>query len=215
MRIVLMGMPGVGKGTQASLLRKTSGVPHVATGDILREAVREGSVLGQRVKDVLEAGQLVPDELVGRLIVERLERADARDGFILDGFPRTTEQVKILDSLLQQQNIGLDGVYLLGAPEQEIVRRLSGRRVCPGCSAVFHLDTNSPASAGVCDNCGSALVQRSDDTESVIRERLRVYDEQTRPLVAIYRERGLLVEVDSSGSPESVAERLTEAVSVL
>ncbi len=210
-----MGMPGVGKGTQASLLRKSSGVPHVSTGDILREAVREGSVLGQRVKDVLEAGQLVPDELVGRLIVERLERADARDGFILDGFPRTTEQVKILDSLLQQQNIGLDGVYLLGAPEQEIVRRLSGRRVCPGCSAVFHLDTNPPASAGVCDNCGSALVQRSDDTESVIRERLRVYDEQTRPLVAIYRERGLLVEVDSSGSPESVAERLTEAVSVL
>ena len=209
-----MGMPGVGKGTQASLLRKRLGVTHVSTGEILREAVREGSALGQRVKGILEAGQLVPDDLMRELIVERLGQADAQQGFILDGFPRTAEQVAILDAVLEQLNIGLDGVYLLGAPEEEIIRRLSGRRVCPKCSAVFHLETRPPGSAGVCDGCGSALVQRPDDTESVIRDRLRVYAEQTRPIAETYRERGLLVEVDASGSPESIAERLTEAVEV-
>ena len=209
-----MGMPGAGKGTQASLLRDSCAVPHISTGDILREAVREGSALGQRVKGILESGQLVPDELMQELIVERLGKSDAQSGFILDGFPRTAEQVTMLDTVMEQLGIDLDGVYLLGAPEEEIVRRLSGRRVCPGCTSVFHLETKPPTSAGVCDGCGSALVQRPDDTEAVIRDRIRLYNEQTHPIAETYRARGLLVEVDASGSPESVAERLTGAVKV-
>ena len=212
MRLVLMGMPGVGKGTQAALLRERLELPHVSTGDILREAVRSGSLLGRRVKDVLESGRLVPDELMRELIAERLGQADARRGFILDGFPRTAEQVRILDEVLDKLGIDLEGVFLLSAPEEEIVRRLSGRRVCPACSSVFHLETRPPASAGVCDECGSALVQRSDDTESVVRDRLCVFAEQTLPIAEIYRRRGLLREVDATGLPDEVARRLQATV---
>jgi adenylate kinase len=212
MRIVIMGVPGVGKGTQATALRDHLGVPHVSTGDILREAVRAGSVLGRRVKDVLDSGQLVPDGLMGEMIVERLSQNDARGGFILDGFPRTREQVTILDGILERLQISLDGVYVLTAPEEEIVRRLGGRRVCPKCSAVYHIETKAPASPGVCDACSSALVQRADDTEAVIRDRLRVYAEQTMPVVESFGQRGLLRELDASGPPETIAARLKEAV---
>jgi adenylate kinase len=205
-------MPGVGKGTQATVLQGLLGVPHVSTGDILREAVRAGTALGRKVSGILESGQLVSDELMRELIAERLAQDDAREGFILDGFPRTQEQVRILDSVLAQLSISLDAVYVLAAPEDEIVRRLGGRRVCPKCSEVYHLETKSPASAGVCDGCGSALVQRADDSEAVIRDRLRVYADQTLPVAAIYRDRGLLHEVDAAGSPETVAGRLKKAV---
>ena len=207
-----MGMPGVGKGTQAAALEKDLGVPHVSTGDILREAVKTGSPLGRRVQGILESGELVPDDMMRELIVERLGQDDVREGFVLDGFPRTQEQVEILDRCLQQLGISLDGVYLLTAPEDEIVRRLGGRRVCPKCSSVYHLETRPPASAGVCDACGSALVQRPDDTEEVIRGRLRVYNDQTLPVAEIYRQRGLLREIEATGSPETVAERLRQTV---
>ena len=212
MKVVLMGMPGVGKGTQATMLREQLGVPHISTGDILRESVRRGTNLGRRVQGILEAGQLVPDDLMRELISERLRQADARKGFVLDGFPRTSEQVGILDAVLSQLNISLDGVYLLTAPEEEIVRRLGGRRVCPKCSAVFHLETRPPASPGVCDDCGSALVQRPDDTEGVIRDRLRVFAEQTLPIVEIYRRQNLLREIDATGLPAKVAERLQQTL---
>ena len=207
-----MGAPGVGKGTQALGLAKQMGVAHVSTGDMLREAVRAGTALGRRVKSVLEAGQLVSDELMRELIAERLAKPDARSGFILDGFPRTALQVEILDQVLERQGLSVDGVYLLRAAPDEIVRRLSGRRVCPRCQRVFHVDTRPPASAGVCDGCGSALVQREDDAEAMIRERLQVYAAQTLPVAEIYRQRGLLIEVDASGSPEVVAERLAASM---
>jgi len=207
-----MGMPGVGKGTQATVLRELLGVPHVSTGDILREAVRAGTALGRRVKSILDSGQLVSDDLMRELIAERLGQDDAREGFILDGFPRTQEQVKVLDGVLEQLHISMDAAYVLTAPEDEIVRRLGGRRVCPKCSEVYHLETKSPASAGVCDACGSALVQRADDTEAVIRDRLRVYAEQTMPVAETYRERGLLREIDATGPPDEVAGRLKKAV---
>jgi adenylate kinase len=207
-----MGMPGVGKGTQAAALEEHLGVPHVSTGDILREAVKAGSPLGRRVRGILESGELVSDDMMRELIVERLGQDDVREGFILDGFPRTQEQVGILDECLKQLGISLDGVYLLGASENEIVRRLGGRRVCPKCSAVYHLETRPPASAGVCDACGSALVQRPDDTEEVIRGRLRVYNEQTIPVADTYRQRGLLRETDATGAPGAVAERLRRTV---
>jgi adenylate kinase len=201
-------MPGVGKGTQAALLREYLGVPHISTGDILREAVREGTTLGRRVKGLLEAGDLVPDGMMGELIEGRLRQSDARGGFVLDGFPRTVEQVVILDRVLGQLGIELDGVFLLSASEREIVRRLSGRRVCPSCATVFHLETHPPASAGVCDGCGSALVQRPDDTEAVIMDRMGVYAERTLPVAETYRGRSLLREIDASGTPDEVAERL-------
>ncbi len=212
MRLVLMGMPGVGKGTQATRLRDRLAVPHVSTGDILRDAIREGTPLGRKVRDFLDAGELVPDELIGDLIVERLGRSDAAEGFILDGFPRTAAQVAILDRVLHRLGVALDGAFLLAAEEEEIVRRLTGRRVCPSCSAVYHLETKAPRSAGVCDKCGSALVQRPDDTEDVIRDRLFVYREQTLPIAEIYRERGMLRQVDATGLPDEVFEKLTEAM---
>jgi adenylate kinase len=204
MRVVVLGPPGVGKGTQATRLRQELGVPHVSTGDILREAVQKGTPLGKRVRSFVESGKLVPDDLMGELIAERLAQQDAASGFVLDGFPRTVEQVAILDGVLAKISAGLDRVLALEAPEAEIVRRLSGRRICPKCGGVYHIESRPPASPGVCDGCGSALVQRPDDEEEVIRERLKIFEAQTLPLMRIYRERGLLEEVDASGDADSV-----------
>lgn len=209
-----MGPPGVGKGTQAARLRDEAAVAHVSTGDMLREAVASGSPLGREVRGYLDSGALVPDELMEDLIVERLERSDAARGFVLDGFPRTLEQVAILDRVLARLRVRLDGVFLLTAPESEIVGRLSGRRVCPNCGAVYHVDHRPPKSQGVCDACGSALAQRRDDSEPVIRERLRVYREQTMPIAQAYRERGLLQEVDGTGDPAAVFGRLASTLGV-
>jgi adenylate kinase len=212
MRIVLMGMPGVGKGTQAARLKEASGAAHVSTGDILREAVRAGTALGRRVEAILGAGELVPDELMAELIAERLDRQDARAGFVLDGYPRTAEQVTNLDAILRRVGMELDGVVLLVAPQEEIVRRLSGRRVCPACARVYHVETSPPRQTGVCDGCGSALVQREDDTERVIGGRLEVFRRHTRPVADLYRQRGLLREVDATGEPQAVFGRVREAV---
>jgi len=203
-----MGPPGVGKGTQARMLCKHLKVPHVSTGDILREAVHEASGLGRKVKPFLDCGSLVPDDMMGELVQDRLSRADARGGFILDGFPRTVAQVTILDGVLGQLGVALDRVFALEAPEHEIVRRLSGRRVCPQCGALYHLDSRQPRAAGVCDGCGSALVQRPDDEEAVVRRRLAVYREQTLPVIQAYRDRGLLWEADGTGDAERVFETL-------
>jgi adenylate kinase len=213
MKVVLMGPPGVGKGTQAAKLKALLGVPHVSTGDILRASMQDGSPLGKQVKDYVEGGRLVPDALMGDLIAEHLVRRNAAAGFILDGFPRTLEQVGILDDVLGRLGLSLDRVLMLVAPEAEIVRRLSGRRTCPKCGSVFHLESRPPKAAGVCDACGSALVQRKDDTEQVIRERLKVYTSQTLPVAEAYRTKGILVEVDGAGEVDAVGSRLTAELS--
>jgi len=208
-----MGPPGVGKGTQAAQLQALLGVPHVSTGNILRAAIQqEGSPLGREVRMFVESGRLVPDHLMGDLIAERLEREDAAAGFILDGFPRTLEQVSILEGVLGRLGLALDRVLMLVVPETEIVRRLSGRRTCPKCGTVFHLESRPPAAPGVCDECGSALVQRTDDTEQVIRERMKVYAGQTLPVADAYRAKGILVEVDGFGEVDAVRSRLTSGL---
>lgn len=204
-----MGPPGVGKGTQAEQMQQKLGVPHVSTGNILRAAMgQRGSPLGERVRSFVESGQLVPDGLMGELIAERLERKDAASGFILDGFPRTLEQVSILEDVLGRLGLALDRVLMLVVPESEIVRRLSGRRTCPQCGAVFHLASRPPAASGICDVCGSALVQRPDDTEAVIRDRMTVYKDQTVPVASAYRAKGILVEIDGLGDVDDVRARL-------
>jgi adenylate kinase len=200
----------VGKGTQAVRLTEGLGVPHISTGDILRDAVADRVPVGKKARTFVESGKLVPDELMGELIAERLRQNDAAEGFVLDGFPRTLEQVTILDGVLGQLGVALDRAIMLTAPEAVIVRRLSGRRVCPGCRTVYHIESHPPKSAGVCDKDGSALVQRPDDNEEVIKKRLEVYAEQTLPLADAYRERGLLAEVDGSGEPAAVLGQIRE-----
>ena len=208
-----MGPPGVGKGTQAERLQGLLGVPHISTGNILRAAIRDdGSPLGKEARKFVESGRLVPDELMGDLIAKRLEERDAAQGFILDGFPRTVEQVSILGGVLGRLGLKLDKVLMLVVPEAEIVRRLSGRRTCPSCGSVFHLDSKPPAVPDVCDACGSALVQRPDDTEQVIRERMTVYTNQTVPVAQAYRTQGILVEIDGVGGIDDVGSRLRSAL---
>ncbi len=199
-----MGPPGVGKGTQARRLSKQLSIPHVSTGDILRDAVHGGSALGRRVRSFLDGGPLVPDEIMGDLVSDRLSRPDARSGFVLDGYPRTVEQVGILDRVLARLGVTLDRVFVMDAPDEVVIRRLSGRRVCPGCGALYHLETRMPKSPGICEGCGSALVQRPDDAEEVVRERLKVYEAQTRPAISTYADRGLVQTVDASGDPDAV-----------
>jgi len=208
MRVVLMGPPGVGKGTQASRLRDDLGVPHISSGDLLRDAVKSGSALGRKARSCVESGELVPDGLMGELIAERLGKSDARRGFVLDGFPRTVGQVAILDQVLKRLSVSVETVVLLTADPGEIVRRLSGRRICRNDGTLYHVESNPPKSAGICDRCGAALIQREDDTEAVIRRRLEVYSRETLPAASAYRERGILIEVDAGGNADAVFARL-------
>ncbi len=208
MRLVFLGPPGAGKGTQARRLADRYGIPQVATGDILREAIASGSELGQRARAYVERGELVPDEVMLAVVEERLRRADAQRGFILDGFPRTVAQAEGLDRLLRRLGWRLDAVVLFEVPEEALVRRLAGRWTCPACGRVFHDVYNPPRTPGVCDADSTRLVQREDDRPETVRRRLAVYAEQTAPLVEYYRARGLLHRVDGSRDPEAVTDAI-------
>jgi adenylate kinase len=211
--IILLGPPGVGKGTQAKRMQEALGLRHVSTGDTLREAVAAGTPLGRRVKDVMDSGQLVSDGLVGEVVEAALRGGPAASGgFLLDGFPRTLAQVTILDGILARVGLSLDHALLIDASEDVLVRRLAGRRVCAACGTLFHLESRPPKAAGRCDACGEALVQREDDREDVVARRLRVYREQTAPVVAVYRQRGILREVDGAGEPDAVSRRILAMV---
>ncbi|MDK2463888.1 MAG: adenylate kinase [Candidatus Korarchaeota archaeon] len=196
MRLVIMGPPGAGKGTQSALISSKYGIPHVSTGDMFREILKRSDGLANRIRKYVESGELVPDELVVEMVRDRICRPDCEGGFILDGFPRTVAQAEALDRMLESAGKELNAVLYLRVSEEAVVRRLSRRRVCESCGAIYHLDYNPPKRPGVCDRCGGRLIQRDDDREEVIRERLRVYHEQTEPLINYYREKGLLVEID-------------------
>jgi len=206
MRIVLLGGPGSGKGTQAKMLTERLQVPQISTGDIFRAAVKEGTPMGLKAKEYMEKGELVPDEVVVGVVEERLTKPDLDRGYMLDGFPRTLPQAQALDKILGGQKKSIDHAILVDVPDDELVKRLSGRRTCKNsdCGAMFHVMFNPPKKEGVCDKCGSELYQRADDQEATIRERLAVYNTQTAPLIDYYKEKGLLRSVEGVGPIGSI-----------
>jgi adenylate kinase len=203
-RVAFLGPPGAGKGTQARELAREWGVPHVATGDMLRDAAAAGTPLGREAKGYMDKGALVPDDVIIRMIAERLRRPDAGRGFLLDGFPRTIAQAEGLEHLLKDLGQSLERVVYFEVSEPELLRRLTGRRVCRACQTAFHLVSAPPTKAGVCDRCGGQLYQREDDSEATVRHRLGVYARQTAPLLDWYRGRGLLVSVPGEGPIETI-----------
>lgn len=212
MRLVLLGPPGAGKGTQASRLAEELNIPHIATGDIFRQAAAQDTRYGRKVRGVMERGELVSDDLTNELVRERLSRPDAGNGFVLDGYPRNVEQAVALDDLLHDQGTKLDLVIKFMVRGDDIVERLAGRRVCPVCKTVYHTVTHPPKTIEVCDNDGAALVRREDDLKETTLRRLEVYGQQTRPLYEFYGDRGLLTEMDALGSTDEVFQRLMAVI---
>lgn len=207
MRIVLVGPPGAGKGTQAQFIASHLSIPKISTGDIFRENVQRQTPLGQEAKAYMDAGDLVPDEVTVGMVRTRLAEDDAQDGFLLDGFPRNVPQAEELKKILAEMGQKLDVVMELVVDDDEVVRRISGRRTCRRCEHVWHVDFDPPSRAGICDHCESELFQRDDDREETIRHRLEVYQEQTSPLVSFYADEGILVGIDATGTVEDVTER--------
>jgi len=208
MKLILLGAPGVGKGTQAKLLKDYFKIPHISTGDILREAVKQDSLLGQKAKSYMEKGELVPDSLVTQMVIERLEEPDTSNGFILDGFPRNLAQGESLADIFKQKNIGINKVLYFTAPEKVIIERLTGRRVCKNCNAIFHIKNMPPKNDMICDNCAGPLYQREDDKEETIKKRLKVYLDETKGLVDYYKKQNNLLNVDASIDADILFEKL-------
>jgi adenylate kinase len=209
---ILLGAPGSGKGTQAKLLAERKGISHLSTGDILRAEVKEKTELGRKAKEYMDAGKLVPDSLILDMIKERFRSPDLADGFILDGFPRTVPQAEGLEKIGNDLGIKIDKVININVDDEEIVERLTARRSCPKCGAIYNMLFNPPQDDEKCDKDGTKLVQRADDNEATVRNRLNVYHEQTQPLEDFYRERSLLTDVPGSGSVEQIAERIQNEV---
>ena len=215
LNLILFGPPGAGKGTQADRLRTDFGLPFISTGDMLRGNVKDGTELGREAQRYMEAGELVPDELIVRMAAERLGADDAQDGFILDGFPRTVEQAKELDKLLAARGRRVTAALLLAVPDEEAVRRISGRRTCVKNGHNYHVELDPPKRDGVCDQDGSRLVQRDDDKPEVVMNRLRVYHAQTEPLIAYYDERGLMRRIDGTRAPAEVNDHIRAVIATL
>lgn len=203
MNLILLGAPGAGKGTQAEILCERLNIPTISTGNMIREALKSGTEMGLKAKSFIEAGQLVPDEVVIGIVRERLAKDDCKNGFILDGFPRTIPQAEALDSM----GVTIDRVVDINVPDEVITRRVSGRRVCLDCGNTYHVETKKPLKDGVCDRCGSTLVQRKDDLPETVQERLHVYHEQTEPLRDYYAAAGKLLVVDGQQGIQEIAEQ--------
>lgn len=207
-----MGPPGAGKGTQARLISRRLGIPQISTGDILRQSVQDGTALGRKAHRYMERGELVPDEIVVRIVKERLEREDCRNGFILDGFPRNMPQAEALSRELQKTSRDIDWSINISVPDEEIMKRLSGRRVCLQCGETYNMYFSPPPRDELCGKCSTPLMQREDDKEETIRKRLQVYHEGTEPLIDYYTLNGKLITVDGSGAAEEISERIDKAL---
>ncbi len=213
MNLIFMGPPGAGKGTQAKLFAKTYGIPQISTGDILRQAVKEGTPLGKKAQIYLEKGELVPDEIMIGIIKDRLQEVDCQKGWLMDGFPRTIWQAVALDEILRQRGLHLDAVINIYLQEEELIRRVSGRRVCRNCGETFHVIFNPPLQEGVCDKCGGPLYQREDDKEETVRKRLEVYRARTKPLIEYYWEKSALISIDGGARTiEDVFKSIRDAI---
>lgn len=213
MRLILLGPPGAGKGTQAKMLKEKFGIPQISTGDILRKAVSDDTELGKQAKAYMGDGQLVPDEIVIELIKEKIKEDDCAGGFILDGFPRTIVQAEKLSETLEEMRLEIDAVIDFEVDPQELIVRLTGRRSCSNCGAMFHDETRPPAKTGVCDHCGSKLYQRPDDNEETILKRLEVYENETAPLKEFYRKQGNLKTLEGRGSAEEIFSQVCDLIS--
>jgi adenylate kinase len=211
-RIVLVGPPGAGKGTQAQFIASHLGIPRISTGDIFRYNVTNGTPLGRQAREFMERGDLVPDEITVGMVRSRLAEDDAQEGFLLDGFPRNVPQAEILKKMLAELDVRINVVLELVVDEDEVVRRLSGRRTCRQCERVWHILYDPPVRPGICDDCGGELFQRDDDSEETIRHRLEVYTEQTAPLVSFYADEGTLIGIDATGPVEEITSRALAAL---
>lgn len=206
MRLLIMGRPGAGKGTQAANIKEYYGIPHISTGDMFRAAIKEGTELGKLAKSYMDKGALVPDEVTIGIVKERLLKDDCKKGFLLDGFPRNVLQAEALDSFMKEQGISLDAVLDVNVDASILIRRIVGRRICKTCGATYHIDFNKPKKEGICDNCGTPLIQRTDDTIETAGSRLEVYDKQTAPLLAYYEKQNLLKTVNGDQELNKVFE---------
>lgn len=211
MNLLLFGPPGAGKGTQSTFLVEKLDMRHISTGDLFRSAMKNNTELGRKAKQYMDKGQLVPDEIVIGMVEEKLKSLSGQS-FILDGFPRTEPQAKALDQLLTQLDLKLDWVVSLNVPDETLISRLTGRRVCKGCGAVYHVDSKPTQKQGVCDVCGGEVIQRADDKEDVIKDRLEVYRKSTAPLIDYYQAQNKLLDIDGTGATEAVFERIKTAV---
>ena len=204
MKILLMGPPGAGKGTQAEKLTQLFNIPHISTGDMFRKAQKDGTELGVKAKSYMDQGQLVPDEVTIGIVKERLSEKDCENGFLLDGFPRTVDQANALENILDELNMSLDAVVNIQVDKEYLIERLTGRRVCRSCGATYHVNFNAPAVTDICDKCGGELYQRNDDKIETVGNRLDVYAAQTAPLIAFYQDKGIMKSIDGSQSMEAV-----------
>lgn len=204
MRIIMLGAPGAGKGTQAKLISERYGIPHISTGDIFRSNIKNGTELGKKAKTYMDQGQLVPDELTCDLVVDRIAQDDAKDGYVLDGFPRTIPQAEALKHALEDRGESVDFAIDVDVPDENIIKRMSGRRACVSCGATYHVVYNPPKKEGVCDVCGSGLILRDDDKPETVKKRLDVYHSQTQPLIDYYQKDGVLKEVDGTQEIDTI-----------
>lgn len=212
MRLVLLGPPGAGKGTQASAITKKYNIPHISTGDIFRLNIKEGTDLGKKAKEYMDKGLLVPDDIVVSIVKDRLTKDDCKDGFLLDGFPRTVNQADALDIELEKMGFKLDKVINIDVEKDELINRAIGRRICKKCGATYHVEFNPPKQSGKCDVCGEGLYQRDDDTEETVSRRIEVYLKETKPLIDYYTKKGIILNIDGKQSIEKVYEDIVKSL---